>query len=164
MRLAFLAVVVLAAGASGRALHAQSLAFKPNTAQYVTVDGRIDGALVPGGTATLTVEVTPKPGMRIYAAGAKDFQPVALVMTPHAAIIAGKAVYPASELDAGSGLPVPVPVYRRTFHIAQPIVVKRSARVGQTLTLAAAVNYQACDDRLCYPSTSIPVVWTATVR
>jgi len=34
----------------------------------------------------------------------------------------------------------------------------------QTLTLAAALNYQACDDRLCYPAASFPVVWSVNIQ
>ena len=145
-------------------LVAQSLTLKPNPTQHVTVEGQVSGPLTPGATARLIVEVTPKPGKRVYATGATDFQPVALVVTPHAAITAGTPVYPPAELDANSGSPTPVPVYRRTFRIVQPIRVARTAKAGQTLTLGAAVNYQACDDRLCYPSTSIPVVWSVTVQ
>jgi hypothetical protein len=57
-----------------------------------------------------------------------------------------------------------VPAYRKTFRIAVPITVKATAKRGETLTVGGAVNYQACDDRLCYPVTAAPVTWTLTVK
>ncbi len=152
---------VLAVVAATGMAFGQSLSLKPPvTAQYVTVTSGVDGLVRPGGRVVLWVLVTPNPGKRVYAAGARDFQPVALVMTPHAAITSMRPAYPQSELDANSGGSTPVPVYRQPFRIAVPIVVSPTAKHGETLTLGAAINYQACDDRLCYPAASIPVLWT----
>jgi hypothetical protein len=137
----------------------QSLSLKPNSVQYVTLVNGVDGMVRPGGRVVLWVKVTPNPGKRVYAAGAKDFQPVTLVMTPHAAITPSAPAYSTSELDGNSGSPTPVPVYRREFRIAVPIVISPTAKHNDTLTVGAAINYQACDDRLCYPATSIPVLW-----
>lgn len=143
---------------------AQDLTLKPASVQHVTVTSGATGVVTPGARLTLWVDVTPNAGMRVYAAGAKDFLPVALVMTPHAAATPAKPVYPASEFDANSGAPGPVPVYTRTFRITQPVTIARTAKAGDTFTLAAAVNYQACNDRLCYPATSAPVLWPVRVR
>jgi hypothetical protein len=32
------------------------------------------------------------------------------------------------------------------------------------VTVAGTVNYQACDDRVCYPPESAPVMWTVLVK
>lgn len=146
------------------AVTAQDLALKPASVQHVTVTSGVSGVVTPGARITLWVDVAPNAGMRVYAAGAKDFLPVALVMTPHAAATPAKAAYPPSELDAHSGAPGPVPVYTHTFRITQPVTISRTAKAGDTFTLAAAVNYQACNDRLCYPAASAPVLWSLQVR
>lgn len=150
----FLAALAISSLAIG-----QSLSLKPGSAQYVTVENGVEGMVRPGGRVLLWMRVTPQPGKRVYAAGARDFQPVAFVMTPHPAITASKPAYSESELDANSGSATPVPVYKKTFRIAVPIVISPTLKHNDALTIGAAINYQACDDRLCYPSTSIPVLW-----
>ena len=151
------------AGAIAASAQAIDLA-RPRPLQHVTIVPGVSGTPTPGATLTLWVDVTPKPGLRVYAAGARDFTPVALVMTPHAAVTPRAPHYPPSVLDPDSGSPQPVPVYRGVFRITQPVTVSRTAVPGTAITLAAALNYQACDDRLCYPATSIPVLWPVTIR
>jgi hypothetical protein len=54
-------------------------------------------------------------------------------------------------------------VYRSEFRIAVPIVISATTKHNDPLTIGAAINYQACDDRLCYPAASIPVLWKLTL-
>ena len=35
---------------------------------------------------------------------------------------------------------------------------------GSTVTVAGTVDFQACDDKLCFVPESVPVIWTVTVR
>jgi hypothetical protein len=118
---------LLAAVAASSLAVTQSLSLKPGGTQYVTVTNGVDGMVRPGGRVVLWAKVTPNPGKRVYAAGAKDFQPVALLMTPHAAITPAAPAYSPSELDGNSGSPTPVPVYRKEFRIAIPIVISATA-------------------------------------
>lgn len=120
--------------------------------------------MAPGGTVTLWADVTPNAKVHVYAQGAKDVMPVSLVLTPHADIMASKARYPRATLMPTVGVVEPVPAYTETFRITQPVAVARAARSGARLTLAASLNYQACDDKVCYPSASLPVFWTLTVQ
>ena len=152
-------LLLLAAVALSSLAVTQSLSLKPGTAQHVTIVNGVDGMVRPGGRVLLWVKVTPNPGKRVYAAGARDFQPVTLVPTPHAAVTFSKPAYSRSELDGNSGSPTPVPVYKNEFRIAIPIVISATATHNDALTIGAAINYQACDDRLCYPAASIPVLW-----
>jgi hypothetical protein len=32
------------------------------------------------------------------------------------------------------------------------------------MTVSGTVNYQSCDDKVCYPPESAPVTWTLTVK
>lgn len=166
MRLRPLVAVALAIAASRATTGAgQSLLTRTPAVQYVSVEGAASAPVVaPGGTVTLWVDVTPKPNMHVYAPGAKDFTPVALVMTPKAGMTLAKPSYPAGELSVTAGVAEPVPVYNKAFRIAQRMTIAKTVKEGDTLTLAGAVNYQACDDRVCYPATSIPVLWTVRVK
>ncbi len=143
----------------------QTLAVKPAAVQFVDVSSGVNAPVVTrGGTVTLWVDVTPRSNIHVYAAGAAGFSAVRLVMTPRSGVRFGKPVYPPSELASTVGISRPVPMYRKAFRLAQAITVERSAKVGETITLGGAVNYQACDERLCYPPASMPVFWSVIVR
>jgi DsbC/DsbD-like thiol-disulfide interchange protein len=138
------------------AVLAQSLlAPKPSTLQHVQAAPTV--TRTAAGKVTLALDVTPNPGIHVYAPGAKDFTPVSLVLTPRAGVAASKAVYPKAD-------PVPVggvddaPAYRKAFRIEQPVTV--TAAKGGDVVIAGVLNYQSCDDRVCYPVASLPVTWT----
>ena len=56
-----------------------------------------------------------------------------------------------------------VPVYQAPFTLLQEAVIKASAETEKqledvdTITLSGALNYQACDDAICYLPVSVPV-------
>lgn len=144
-------------------VHAQ-LAPAP-TLQHIVVAPRASAAAVaPGGAVTLWAEVTPKPSIHVYAAGAAAFKPVALVLTPNPLIAAAPPTYPKPDVATAQGSTGNVPAYAKPFRIAVPVTVKGSASRGEMLTVAGVVNYQACDDRLCYPPSSAPVIWTVAIK
>jgi hypothetical protein len=67
-------------------------------------------------------------------------------------------------MSLSAGATQAVPVYRKPFRIGQPITIAATAQSGQTLTIAGVINYQACDDKLCYPTAALPVSWTVAVK
>jgi hypothetical protein len=143
----------------------QTLTLKPPALQHVSVSGTANPPSArPGERVALWVDVTPKMNIRVYARGTRDVMPIALVMTPHPNVRYAKPSYPPGKLAGTIGLAEPAPVYSTTFRIVQPIVLGRSLEAGDTLTLGGAVNYQACDDHLCYPAASMPVMWSVRVR
>jgi hypothetical protein len=161
----FIAILALLPAA---ALAAQTLAPAPSAVQHVTATAGANAGHAPAGaTIDLWVDVTPKPAIHVYAPGAKDYQIVTLVMTPLRGLTFGKAAYPAGTPMAFPGITERVPVYQKMFRITQPLTLARTVGSGQTpgkLSIAGAVNYQACDDRVCFPPTSLPVKWTLEVR
>lgn len=135
------------------------------TIQHIVVTGRASQeSATPGGTVTLWADVAPKPGIHVYAAGATDFAPVSLLVTPNTAIGIGRASYSKPDVATAQGSTGNVPAYARPFRITQPVTIRPGAARGETITVAAAVKYQACDDRLCYPATAAPVTWVIAVK
>ena len=59
-----------------------------------------------------------------------------------------------------------VPVYHEAFTLLQEAVVDASAEAEaalaelDALTLSGSLDYQACDDAICYPPASIPLSFT----
>jgi len=133
--------------------------------QHITVAASTSAREVaPGVAVTLWADVTPKPSIHVYAAGAVDFSPVTIVLTPNPAIRSGKPRYPKPDVATAQGSTGNVPAYAKPFRIALPVTIAPTVRKGETVTIAGAVNYQACDDKLCYPTTSAPVVWQIVVK
>jgi DsbC/DsbD-like thiol-disulfide interchange protein len=107
----------------------------------------------------LRVDVTPNASIHVYAPGAKEFSPVSLVVIPPAGVAAGKPVYPLPDpAPAGEDK---TPAYRKTFRIVQSIALPPATK---DTVIVGVLNYQACDDRLCYPVASLPVSWTIPAR
>jgi len=153
--------VVLASGPAG---HAQGLLAKPGVQHASVIATASLAAASAGSVVTLWADVTPNPSIHIYAEGAKDFTPVSLVLTPNAGITTGRAKYPKPDAASAPGATDVVPAYKQAFRIAMPVTIKGTAKPGDVVSIAGAVNYQACDDRLCYPVTAAPVAWKVTVK
>src|SRR5205085_1932992 len=52
----------------------------------------------PGGKVALFLDMTPNPGVHVYAPGAKDYLPVKVTLKPQAELKVGKITYPKSEM------------------------------------------------------------------
>jgi DsbC/DsbD-like thiol-disulfide interchange protein len=116
----------------------------------------------PGGKVSLFIDVTPNPGIHVYAPGAKDYLPIAVKLDARADVSTGKTVYPASEMMTFAG--EKVPVFQKAFRLVDDVTIAKSARSGTALTVNGIVNYQACDDRVCFIPASAPVAWTISVK
>jgi thioredoxin:protein disulfide reductase len=164
--IAVLAILAVLAVSSASGLAAQTLAPAPSAVQHVVATAGSNAASASAGATAieLWVDVTPKPAIHVYAPGARDYQIVSLVMTPQRGLTFGKATYPAGTPMAFPGIAERVPVYQKMFRITQPLTLARTVSAGQTLKIAGAVNYQACDDRVCFPPASLPVKWTLEVK
>ena len=113
----------------------------------------------PGGALSLFVDITPNPGIHVYAPGATDYRPIALTLRPRAL----KPVrYPKAETLLFEK--ETVPVFQKPFRLIQDVAIARSAKSGTTLTWKGTLDYQACDDKVCYLPVSVPVSWTVSVR
>lgn len=159
--LAVLLIPILGA-APGRAQGL--LSGKPTPQQASVTTSASATAVAPGGRLTLWAEVAPNPKMHVYAEGAKGFTAVSLALTPNPNVGFGKASYPKSSLIDVPGETVKVPAYSGPFRIAVPVTITATAKPGESLTLGGALNYQACDDVLCYPVSVLPVLWTIEVK
>ena len=133
---------------------------KPGHAAIQSSPAEVNGA--PGAKLALFVDVTPKPGIHVYAPGTEFYIPIAVKLNAQPEIKPGKITYPKSEIL--TLLDEKVPVFQKPFRLTQDVVVDKSAKPGSTVTVSGLVNYQACDDKVCYPPESAPVSWTVVVK
>ena len=130
-----------------------------------------DPAITVGTRFSVALEIEPKPGMHLYAPGAEELgyrvTGLSLAPTPHVRF--EPVEYPPSEIYHFEPLDERVPVYQAPFTLLQEAVVSGAPGTEEALaevdavTLSGALDYQACDDRLCFDPVSVPLSFTFEV-
>ena len=146
-----------------------------------------DATITSGSRFSLVLDIEPRPGMHVYAPGAEadGYRVITLGMESQPYVRFLPVEYPASEMYLFEPLDESEPVYMDPFILRQDVVLEpirvaetarglRPSRVADdtpqeeltfngTLTLRGTLDYQACDDRICYDPVSIPLSWTVSL-
>ena len=78
--------------------------------------------------------------------------------------------YPASQIYFFKPLNEHVPVYEKSFTLLQDVKLdgtpqaQTALRGRESLTVNGTLEYQACDDKVCFNPESVPLSWTLTLR
>jgi peroxiredoxin len=129
-----------------------------------------DEIVAPGTLFSVAFDVKPNAGIHLYAPGAKDYKIINFRMDANPILATRALQYPPSEIYYFKPLDERVPVFQKPFRLVQSMAVStspdaRSALKGvDTVTISGSLEYQACDDRLCFTPQSIPVSYTVKVR
>ena len=118
-----------------------------------------------GTRFSIAIEVRPQENMHVYAPGAEanGYRVIGLELAPSDMFRLEPVTYPDSEIYYFAPLDEYVPVFQEPFTLLQEIVMAGSAETEaalaemETLTLSGFLNYQACDDAICYLPQSVPV-------
>ena len=119
-----------------------------------------DGEVAVGNRFTIALDVTPKPGIHVYAPGAAAYRVITLAIAEQPAIRVLPIRYPPSEVYVFAPLNERVAVYQRPFRLLREIVVEgtpqaQAALRGQTaLTIGAPSNTRPATTRCA--STRLP--------
>jgi len=128
--------------------------------------GTSDAVVSPGKRLTLVLDVTPAPGMHVYAPGQEGYVPVSLTLADSADYRAAEAHFPLPGSYFFEPLNETVKVYDAPFRVTREITLaltrelRQRAAARETLTIMGELAYQACDDAVCYRPDAIPVTWT----
>jgi DsbC/DsbD-like thiol-disulfide interchange protein len=159
------AAVALMLGASA-SLAAQAAATRETKHLKFTVSAAPRVVSV-GDRMTLSVDVVPKARIHVYAPGSK-YRPIKITIEPQPALTIGETAYPRAETYYFKPLNETQPVYQAPFRLQVAMTVGEiepsSAGTASTITVTGALDYQACDDRVCYLPESIPLRWTMKVN
>ena len=145
-------------------------ATKISTGQLEVTTYTTDPTVAPGNRFSIVLDITPKPGMHVYAPGAKDYRVIALDIASQPFLRADAMKYPASEIYHFKPLDERVPVYQKPFRLVREIVLdgrpqaQAAYRGQESLTISGTLEYQACDDRICYNPVSLPLSWTVGLQ
>ena len=147
------------AAIEGETAHLKLTAYPSNTS--ITVGTRFSFAL----------EVEPNPDIHVYAPGADAFgyRVIALNLNPVEHVRFEPVLFPESEIYHFEPLDERVPVYQEPFKLLQEAVVSGEPGVEDAfkeldgLTFSGTLDYQACDDAICFDPVSLPVSFTLDV-
>ncbi len=129
-----------------------------------------DTVAAPGERLAVTVNVTPKPGMHVYAPGKHDYQVVQLTLDPQPWLRPQTTIYPASEIYHFKPLNERVEVFMKPFHLRRDLTLLASQEAQKllsamtTVTITGALEYQACDDKVCFNLTRVPISFVVSVK
>ena len=121
-----------------------------------------------GTRFSLALEVEPGPNMHVYAPGAEElgYRVIGFNLAPTPLARFEPVTYPDSEIYHFEPLDEFAPVYQERFTLLQEVVMDASAEAEaimadlDALTLSGTLEYQACDDAICFLPQSIPVSFT----
>jgi len=121
-----------------------------------------------GTRFSLAVEIEPNPNIHIYAPGAEEmgYRVISFDLAPVPHVRYEPVEFPESEIYYFEPLDERVPTYQRPFTLLQEAVVLGGADAEEALaqldalTLSGTLNYQACDDKICFEPVSLPLSFT----
>ncbi len=129
-----------------------------------------DRIAVPGSRVILSALITLPKDVHVYSPGVKGYKPIQLEIDSSPEVEVIPAIYPRSQELYLPAIKEKVPVFEGKFRIASdvkisagPAMMKSVGEKGATITITGRLNYQACDKKICYIPTSIPVSWKVEV-
>ena len=117
-----------------------------------------------GNRITLVMELELPPKMHVYAPGVEGYRPVSVSVSEAPYLKVHDTVFPEPAVLHLPVIQESVPVFHGSVRILQDITL--SPRLPgydqpevKELEIAATFSYQACDDKVCYLPTELPVTF-----
>ena len=125
-----------------------------------------DQIAAPGHRVSLIADVVPGRNIHVYAPGQQGYIAIQLKLDPSPDFKAAAVRFPASREYRFAPLNERVQVFDRPFRILQDVTLaltpalRQRATAKESLTITGTLEYQACDDKVCFRPDSVPVKWT----
>ena len=122
--------------------------------------------VIPGEEFSLVLDIVPSGQMHIYAPSVTKYKPLMLNFESQPGLVLGALEFPESEDYYFEPLDEHVDVYMKPFRIVQKLVVDMSDDASGSLDdvssmeVNATLQYQACDETVCYSPRVVPLLWT----
>jgi hypothetical protein len=108
--------------------------------------------------------------MHVYAPGKHDYQVVQLALDPQPWLRIHDTRYPAPETYHFKPLDERVEVYQRSFRLTRDVTLLATPEAQKELgaltsvILTGALEYQACDDTICFNPARVPISFRLTLK
>ncbi len=129
-----------------------------------------DQIVAPGTHFSVVVDAVPASRVHVYARGVTGYKPVALTIEPQSGLVVRDSQFPKAEDYFFKPLNEHVPVYAKPFRVVQDLMIEASRDTEAalknvpSLTIKGSLDYQACDDRICFNPQSVPLSWTVNLK
>ena len=129
-----------------------------------------DTSVAAGNRFSLAVNVVPHAGVHVYAPGASGYRVIGVTVTPQPFVRVLSPTYPKSEIYFFKPLNERVPVFQKPFTLTQELVLEGTPaaqaafRGKESITIEGSLDYQACDDTVCFNPVSVPLTWTMRLK
>jgi DsbC/DsbD-like thiol-disulfide interchange protein len=128
------------------------------------------GQVARGQKFALIVDATPRRGIHIYAPGKHGYQVIALTLDAQPWLGRATTKYPTPEIYEFKPLAERVEVYQQPFQLRSELSIvsspdARKQLAGRTsVTISGKLEYQACDDKVCYKPETVRLSWTLGIK
>jgi peroxiredoxin len=129
-----------------------------------------ESAIAPGNRFSIAFDIQPHNGIHVYAPGAKGYRVIGFILEQQPFVRTLPMKYPASQIYFFKPLNERVPVFQKPFTLVQEVVLEGTPqaqtvfRGKNSVTVSGTLEYQACDDKICYNPTTVPLSWTLNLR
>lgn len=126
--------------------------------------------VAPGERLAIVLQVTPRAGMHLYAPGKHTYQVVQLKIDPQPWLRVHDTQYPPSEIYHFKPLDERVEVYTKPFRLTKDVTLLATPEAQKQLgalssvMLTGTLEYQACDDAICFNPAQVPIAFSLTLR
>jgi hypothetical protein len=119
-------------------------------------------AIRRGNIISLVLDLDLPPKMHVYAPGVEGYRPISVTVEENPALKIHPTTFPEARMLHLEAIEETVPVYDGKVRIFQDVTISPRYRESE-IAISATFSYQACDDRLCYPPTKVPLEFVLEV-
>ena len=125
-----------------------------------------DDKAYAGNRVSLILDIEMPQLMHLYAPGVKGYKPVAFQLDPHPNVRFFDTNFPKAAIMNSPVIKERVPVYSGKVRITRDIILGTddSMRKESTVEITGTFEYQACDDKICYLETKLPLTFSLVVQ
>ncbi len=117
-----------------------------------------------GGTAVVTLKVELDDTLHVQSDKPRDelLIPTVLTLSPPEGVSVETITYPPAEDLDQTGSDEPLAVFPHAFTIGVRLSLGSGVALGD-VDVPGRLEYQACDESVCYPPATVDTSWTLTV-
>jgi AhpC/TSA family protein/cytochrome c biogenesis DsbD-like protein len=129
-----------------------------------------DQTVAPGTHFSIVLDVKPGRRVHVYAPGVTGYRPIKLTIEAQPGLVVRDAQYPKPVDYYFKPLNEHVQVFSSPFRVIQDVAIDASRESEAMLkerasfTVRGTLDYQACDDKVCFTPQSVPLSWTLSLK
>ena len=117
----------------------------------------------PGNRISIIMDIELPEQMHLYGQGAKGYKSVSLNIQEDPSLKIYNPEYPDAKIMYLEVIEEEVPIYKNSVRLSRDLTLSPGYR-QENLVVSAALNYQACDENICYLPVEVPLKFELDVE